>query len=189
MTADETVTVKGSPVRTAQKFIEGDLTPDQREALFRNLPGDLAARFRIPILPTETVPVHVLNRFTEEAAKAKGESLESFGRRLGQQAAVDAVRGVYRFLALVLTPPAILAKASTMWSSLYNRGEMRVDEQTPTSARLRLTNFPSEPASCARITGWIERMAQLTGVKDVKVEHSQCAVKGAPSCDWKVMWT
>jgi uncharacterized protein (TIGR02265 family) len=188
MTPEETVTVKGSPVRTAQRFIEADLTPDERETFFRALPDDLATRFRTPILPTETVPMHVLNRFTEEAAKAKGEPLESFGRRLGHQAAADAVRGVYRFLALVMTPASILSKASTMWSTINNRGEMRVEQQSGSSAVLRLANFPSEPASCARITGWVERMAQLTGAKDVNVEHSRCVVGGATACEWKVTW-
>src|SRR5215213_9747688 len=97
--ADETVTVKGSPVRSLQKFIEGDLSADQRDVVFRNLPPEYATRFRAPILATETVPVHMLNRFTEEAAKAKGESLEAFGRRAGREGAGDAVQGIYRFFA------------------------------------------------------------------------------------------
>jgi hypothetical protein len=37
---DESVKVKGSPVRSLQKFIEAELTPEQREAALRNLPPD-----------------------------------------------------------------------------------------------------------------------------------------------------
>lgn len=185
---DESVTVKGSPVRSLQKFIDANLTGDQRAIVFRNLPPEYATRFRSPILATETVPVHMLNRFTEEAAKATGESVADFARRAGQEGASDAVKGIYRFFALVLTPPALLSKASQMWSSLYNRGELRVDEQTADSARIRLVNFPSEVAGCSRVTGWIERMAQLTGAKNVLVEQTQCFAKGAPNCEWKVKW-
>ncbi|HWW59807.1 MAG TPA: hypothetical protein VN181_00440, partial [Thermoanaerobaculia bacterium] len=121
---DESVTVKGSPVRSLQKFIDANLTNDQRTMVFSNLPPEYSTRFRAPILATETVPVHMLNRFTEEAAKATGESVEAFARRAGQEGASDAVKGIYRFFALVLTPPALLSKASQMWSSLYNRGEL-----------------------------------------------------------------
>ncbi len=185
---DESVTVKGSPVRSLQKFIEAELTPEQRETTFRNLPPEYAIRFRAPILATETVPVHMLNRFTEEAARAKGESLEAFALRAGREAAADAVRGIYRFFATVLTPPALLGKASQMWGSLYNRGEMRVEEQQENSARIRVRDFPSEIASCSRATGWIEGLAELTGVQDVKVEHTECFAKGAPSCEWKLSW-
>lgn len=185
---DESVTVKGSPVRSLQKFIDSQLTADEREALFRSLPAEYAARFRSPILATETVPVHMLNRFTEEAARAKGEPIDAFARRAGREAASDAVKGIYRFFALVMTPPALLSKAAQMWSSLYNRGELRVENQTDNSARIRLANFPSEAAGCARITGWMERMAELTGAKDIVVEQTECYTKGAPCCQWQIKW-
>lgn len=189
MTPDETVTVKGSPVRSLQKFIDGDLSGEQRDAVFAALPTEYATRFRSPILATETVPVHMLNRFTEEAARAKGEPVDVFAKRAGREAASDAVKGIYRFFALVLTPPALLSKASQMWSSLYNRGQLQVIDQTPTSATIRLANFPSELAGCSRITGWIERMAEMTGVKNVIVEQSDCFARGGKHCEWKLKWS
>lgn len=186
--ADITVLVKGSPVRSLQKFIDAELTPQQKEAALAALPPDFAAKLRTPILATESIPVHMLNRFTEEAARAKGEPVEAFARRAGREAAAEAIKGIYRFFALVLTPPALLSKASNMWSSLYNKGEMVVDRQTESGARIRLANFPSEVAGCARITGWLERMAELTGVKDVKVVQTDCYTKGAPACQWDLTW-
>jgi predicted hydrocarbon binding protein len=185
---DQSVTVKGSPVRSLQKFIEAELTPPQREALFAALPPDFA-RLKSPVLATETVPVFMLNRLTEEAAKVKGESLDQFARRAGREAASDAVKGIYRFFAMILTPPALMGKASQMWSSLYNRGEMKIANQTDHGATIRIVDFPSEASGCARITGWIERMAELTGVKNVAVQQTQCYTKGAPCCEWNVKWT
>lgn len=186
---DESVTVKGTPVRSLQKFIESELTNEQKAAVLDRLPAEFAARFRIPILATETVPVHFLNRVTEEAARVRGEPVEQFARRAGREAAGEAVRGIYRFFALVLTPPALLGKASSMWGSLYNRGEMRVDEQTDNGARIRILNFPFELAGCARVTGWIERLAEMTGVKNIRVEQTQCFAKGGPCCEWRLSWS
>lgn len=186
--ADETVTVKGSPVRSLQKFIDANLTAEQREQVLAKLPPEYASRFRTPILATEVVPVHMLNRFTEEAAAAKGETVDAFARRAGREAASEAVKGIYRFFAMVMTPPALLSKAGQMWSSLYNRGELRVDSQNDDGANISLTNFPSEASGCARITGWLERMAELTGAKDVRVTQTQCFAKGAKHCQWQVRW-
>lgn len=186
--ADTTVLVKGSPVRSLQKFIEAELTPQQKETALAALPPEFAAKLKTPILATESVQVHMLNRFTEEAARAKGEPLETFARRAGREAAGEAIKGIYRFFALVLTPTALLSKASQMWSSLYNRGELVVDRQTEGSAQIRLANFPSEPAGCARVTGWIERMAELTGVKDVRVVQTECSAKGDRACQWSLSW-
>ncbi len=187
--SDESVTVKGSPVRSLQRFLDSELTPEQREAVLRNVPEEFARRMRMPILPTETIPVHFLNQLTEEAAKAKGEPIEQFARRAGREAAGDAVKGIYRFFALVLTPAALLSKASHMWSALYNRGELRVSDQTDHGATIKLLNFPSEVAGCSRTTGWIERMAELTGVKNVRIQQTQCYAKGAPHCEWSITWS
>jgi predicted hydrocarbon binding protein len=188
MTRDESVTVKGSPVRSLQKFLDSELTVAQLDAVLRTLPSDFSARLRGPILPTETIPVYLLNRLTEEAARAKGEPVEQFARRAGREAAADAVKGIYRFFALVLTPPALLTRASQMWSSLYNCGNMRVENQTDRGATIKLMNFPSETAGCARVTGWIERMAELAGVKNVRIQQTQCYAKGQPHCEWNVTW-
>ena len=185
---DESVTVKGSPVRSLQKFIESELDPKQRETVFAALPPEYAKRFSAPILATETVPVHMLNRFTEEAAKARGELVEAFARRAGREAAADAVKGIYRFFALVMTPPALLGKAGQMWSSIYNCGQLRVEDQTSNSARIALVDFPSEPAGCLRFTGWLDRMAEMTGAKDIKVEQIKCFSKGDKHCEWTIKW-
>lgn len=188
MERDDSVTVKGSPVRSLQRFIDRELTPEQRETVLAGLPEPFAARLSAPILATETVPVAILNQITSEGARLKGEPVEAFARRAGREAAGDAVKGVYRFFALVLTPAALLSKASTMWSSLYNRGEMRVENQTDRGATLKIVDFPSETAGCARITGWIERMAEITGARDVHIVQTQCYSKGAPHCEWTITW-
>lgn len=188
MAVDETVTVKGSPVRSLQKFIDTELTPEQRDAMFRGLPSDYT-RLKTAVLATETVPVHMLNKLTEESAKVKGEPVEQFAKRAGRQAAADAISGIYRFFALIMTPPALLSKASQMWTTLYNRGQLKVENQTDRGATIKLVNFPSEIAGCSRITGWIERMAELTGAKNVAVQQTQCYAKGGPHCEWVVKWT
>ncbi|HUJ14632.1 MAG TPA: hypothetical protein VL284_12670 [Thermoanaerobaculia bacterium] len=187
--ADETVTVKGSPVRSLQKFIDKELTPAQRDEILRGLPDDFAERMRGPILPTETIPVHLLNRLTEAAAKLKGEPLDEFARRAGREAAADAIRGIYRFFVLVLTPSALLSKASSMWRAMYDRGELRVTEQTDHGATVQLLDFPAESVGCSRITGWIERMAELTGANNVRIRQTQCYAKGAPHCEWSITWS
>src|SRR5205085_2993793 len=57
MATDESVTVKGSPVRSLQKFLETELTPEQRETVFASLPAPFATRLRGPVLATETIPI------------------------------------------------------------------------------------------------------------------------------------
>lgn len=182
------MTVKGSPVRSLLAFIDKELTPEQRATVFAALPPEMAERFKTPLLATETIAVHFLNALTVESAKVCNEPVETFGTRAGRSAANDAVKGIYRFFALVLTPAALLSKASQMWRTLYNRGEMRVEKPDDHSGRITLVDFPSELAGCARITGWIEGMAALTGTKGINVKQVACYAKGAPACAWDIRW-
>jgi hypothetical protein len=182
------VTVKGSPVRSLLAFIDKELTPAQREEVFAALPPEVAARFRTPLLATEIIPVHLLNALTVEAARVRNEAVEAFGARAGRSAANDAVKGIYRFFAMVLTPPALLSKAGQMWKTLYNRGELQVKKPDDHSGRIRLVDFPSELAGCARITGWIEGMAILTGAKNISVKQIACYARGDEACEWEVHW-
>jgi uncharacterized protein (TIGR02265 family) len=143
---------------------------------------------RGPILPTETIPVHLLNQLTVSAARLKGETIDHFARRAGHDAAGDAINGIYRFFVMVMTPTSLLSKASQMWRAVYNRGDLRISDQTDHSAVVQLLDFPSEVAGCARITGWIERLAELTGAREVRIKQTQCFAKGEPHCEWSISW-
>ena len=185
---DLTVTVKGSPIRSLLSFIDQELTDEQRDELFQRMPPEYARRLQETILATDTVPVVMLNRLTEEAAAVKGEPMERFAARAGRAAASEAFAGVYRVFALVLTPTALLSKAARIWGSLYNRGELLVEAQSERSAHLSLVNFPTEPAACARITGWIERMTELTGARQTRITQTKCRAHGETACEWDIEW-
>lgn len=184
------VRVKGTPVKSFLAFLDQDLTAEQRSRVFEGVPGELASRMRDrQILATEFVPVTVLNQLTSEAARVKGESVDSFARRAGSFAAKEAVNTVMRFLVRVFTPDTLLQKGGAIWKTVYDRGELRTVKEGDGNARVILADFPSEPAGCARITGWIEGMVELTKVRDVSVRQVKCFAKGAPACEWEITWT
>ncbi|HVT45060.1 MAG TPA: DUF2378 family protein [Thermoanaerobaculia bacterium] len=188
MQTESSVTVKGSPIRSLQAFLQRELTPAQREDAFSTLSPDDSTKLRSRVVAIETYPLATINRLTEAAARAKGEPLEQFARRAGRAAASDAIRGVYRFFVLVLTPTALLSKAANMWRTVYSAGELRVESATATSARIRLSDFPSESAGCGLVTGWMEQLADLTGVTGVEISHTKCVAHGAEECEWKLKW-
>jgi hypothetical protein len=184
----ETVGIKGTPVRSLLKFIETDLTDAQREKMFRALPPEIAERLRNPILATETIPVAVINTLTIEAARAKGEPAESFARRAGEYSGAEALSGVYRAFAMLLTPTALLSRAAAVWHSLYTEGVMHVEGETSSGARVILTDFPSHPIGCARVAGWLTGLAARCGTKNPRATHPTCIAKGGKQCEWLLSW-
>lgn len=185
----ETVpTTKGTILRSLLKFVEKDLSAEQRARAYAALPAiDRQLLEQPSILASEKVSEFTLNRLTVEAARAKGEPLESFGRRAGRAELADAV-GIYRFFVIVLTPTALLRKASTLWATVHSHGSLVVENETPRSAHMRLSNFPSEAAHCARLSGWFEGAGEITGVKEIRVVHDVCMMHGGADCQWQLSW-
>jgi hypothetical protein len=140
------------------------------------------------ILATEYVPVSLLNRITEQAALVKGEPVEQFARRAGRFGAREAVNTVMRFLLRVFTPDSLIAKGASVWSSVYDRGRLEAIREGGTRARVILHGFPSQPAGCARVTGWIEEMTAMTNVKDIQIRQVKCFARGASACEWEITW-
>ncbi len=181
-------TTKGTILRSLLKFVEKELTDAQQKSAIASLPDEdrqLIERGRI--LASDKVSEFVLNRLTVAAANARGESVDAFGRRAGRAELADAV-GVYRFLTVLLTPKALLHKASALWSTVHSQGQMLVEKETSSSALVRLVEFPSEEAHCARLTGWFEGAGDLTGTKKSSVVHTVCMTRGATECQWELTW-
>jgi hypothetical protein len=183
-----TATTKGAVLRALLKFIESDLTSAQFSRVIAALPAEDQAIVRLPsILPSLKVSEFLLNRLTVEAARAKGESLDSFGRRAGEAELKEAI-GIYRFFTFVLTPAAIVKKAATIWSTIHSHGTLAVVESGDGRAGVRLSDYPSEEAHCARLTGWMEGLGVMTSVRNTKVVHRRCITRGDDACEWLVTW-
>jgi hypothetical protein len=181
-------TTKGAILRGLLNFVEADLTAEQFERAIAALPADDRAVIRQPmILPSLKVSEFVLNRLTVEAARAKGEPVELFGKRAGL-AELKASLGIYRFITFFLTPTALLQKASTIWSTVHSHGSLTVVEQSDGAARVRLADFPAEESNCARVTGWMDGLGVMTGVRNTHVVHSLCVTRGDSVCEWRLTW-
>lgn len=181
-------TTKGAILRSLLKFVDKDLSESQRADALAALPaGDQELLGRGRILASDKISEFVLNRLTIAAANARGESLDAFGRRAGRAELADAV-GVYRFLTVLLTPKALLHKASALWSTVHSHGRMVIENETANSAMVRLIDFPSEEAHCARLTGWFEGAGDMTGAKNIAVSHAICMTRGGDECQWQLSW-
>jgi hypothetical protein len=94
---------------------------------------------------------------------------------------------VYKFLLLVLSVDAVLKKAPLMWTRVYDGGVIAV-ESGDRKATITLTEFPSHPAVCGRITGWFEVIGERSGAKELRVVHESCAAEGGKICRWNFTW-
>jgi len=179
--------VKAVPVNSVIRFVQGELPAADFARLLERFPEEERRYLRGSLLAHELAPLDILNRFCVAAAEAKGEPVKSFCHRAGRFGAEQGIRSVYRFVMLVLSPEAVLKKAPLMWSRVYDCGEISI-ESTDTSARVHIRDFPSHPAGCARITGWLEVLGEKSGARDIAVQHATCMAEGGSECLWTLAW-
>lgn len=179
--------VKGQTMKSLLLFMQQRMQPAQLEQALATIDPNVRKELERPILPTNTFPMSLLNRLTVAGAKAASVPLEEFAREAGSFSAAEAVKGVYRFFARVLTTDALLSRAASMWSAMNTAGRMQVTGGKGT-AKLSLIDYPSEPVMCLRISGWIEKMADMSGAKNAVVRHVACVAKGDKSCEWTITW-
>lgn len=183
------VGVKGGPVSSLVKFLQVELSPEQfQQAVSRVDPAYKAKLSSGRVMPIEVFPLSVLNQLTLAGAAIRGEQPLRFAERAGRAAAKDAVSGIYRFLATLVTPTKLLARASGLFSTIYTHGTLSVENETANGAEVVLRDFPSEPVGCARISGWMRQLAEHTRVRDIDVQHLRCAAKHDDHCRWSVSW-
>lgn len=183
------VSIKGQPVISFLKFIDQELPLDKRMSLIEKLPPRYRDEIgRRMILATSTYPVSLLNLMTIEAAKLAGVSETDLARRAGRFAAKEGLSGVYRVFVRILDTNTVLSKAAGLWSTIWTTGKMSAERTSNSSAIVRLRGFPrTERVLCARIGGWIEHIAEMTGARPT-VDHPRCTADGEGECEWHVKW-
>ncbi|HVT03489.1 MAG TPA: hypothetical protein VHL58_08980 [Thermoanaerobaculia bacterium] len=181
------VNVKAVPVNALVEFVRKELSGEQLQSVLGKFSPADAGLFTGHLLATDQVPVRAVNEFTRLSAAAKGEPVKAFGRRAGRFGAEQGVRSVYRFIMMVMSTESVLRKAPFMWTRVYDGGEMEV-EALPKSAKIHIRNFPSEEAGCARITGWFEKIGELSGAKNLRTAHISCMAEGGKDCTWTFEW-
>jgi len=181
------VNLKGTPINGLVEFVKSELTPQQYQEALERMPADQQRFFTGHVLAHELVPVSIVNKFTEVAAETKKEPLKAFSRRAGRYGAEIGLKTVYKFILLVLSIDSVLKKAPLMWSRVYDGGVIAV-ESGDGQAAITITDFPSHPAVCGRITGWLEVIGERAGAKELRLFHDSCAAEGGKVCHWKFSW-
>ena len=184
----EDVLVKGTAILGLCHFLEKEISAEARAGCYQGLPEPYSQRFQsASILASDRVPLSVANLLVTQAARAKGEPVESFAQRAGTFSAKEGTSAVFKSFFCVLSVANALEIAPMMWSRVYSCGKMRADAEGK-HATIRVTDFPGDPAACARIAGWLLHIGTLSGAVNLRIRRDRCTSKGDPECTWEVDW-
>ena len=108
---------------------------------------------------------------------------------MGRASAEYGLSTVYRIFCKIGSPQFIISRGSRVFSSYYQQGSLEVTESGPGFANAELRDFrDGSPEFCERIFGWMARMLEFCGARDMRTTHVTCVHRGDRVCRFEGTW-
>jgi len=181
--------VKGTAVLGTIRFVRETFGEEGLAKVKSHLSPEDQQRMDDVVLSSAWYPVSFLLAVMRATRQEFGAGMPDIVAQMGRASADYAHTTVYKFVFKVGSPQWIISKASVIFSSFYDQGQMVVTEKGPRFANVEVREF-GEPAPefCERIAGWVVRTFELSGAKNVQLPHVQCVCKGDKVCRFEGTW-
>lgn len=93
-----------------------------------------------------------------------------------------------RMLLRVLSPSSIFTGHARLWGHFQDSGRWEFKSKAFSTAGT-LRGWATDAALCVELSGYLERMVEFTGGKNVTVTHAKCRATGAEECVFDFRWT
>lgn len=181
--------VKGTAVLGTIRFIKETFKEEGFAKVKARLSTEDRQRLDDVVLSSAWYPVSFLLAVMRAAKQEFGAGMPDIITRIGRASADYAHTTVYKLVFKIGSPQWIISKASPIFSSFYDHGQMVITESGKGFANVELREF-GEPAPefCERIAGWCVRTFELSGAKNVQLNHVSCVCSGGKVCRFEGTW-
>jgi hypothetical protein len=108
----------------------------------------------------DTILVETLRTVEEVLRERDPKIIETLGRFAAEQ---DLTR-IHRVFLRMASPAFVLERATNLWRRFFDSGR------------------------CRNLQGYLQRLFELVGAKDVTVGHPECRVYGGALCRFAIRW-
>jgi predicted hydrocarbon binding protein len=106
---------------------------------------------------------------------------------LGKFEAEQDLNRVLRVFIRVLSPLQIFRVEGRLWSHFQDSGKWE-SHRVPNGVDATLTGWAVDQALCQELAGYLVRLMEFTGGKDVRVLHPTCRARGSEKCVFQYRW-
>lgn len=95
------------------------------------------------------------------------------------------------FLRFFVSLENAFKNSAKYWKKHFTFGEMepRQFNKEEKYTTVRLHGFKVCPDSCLHLSGYLKKLAELCGKKNVEVEETKCMYRGDPYHEYKINWS
>ena len=163
--------IKGTAVKVTSEFVKKRYT-EHYETWLNSMPVESQNIFSKPVFATSWYP---LSDAVIVPSQKVGEmffpNIQDACWEIGRYSADIALNGIYKIFLKVSSPNFILGRATSVFNTYYNPGNIEIIEKESNNATLKIKNFKvNEKLIMYRIAGWLERTIEITKKDNIKVE-------------------
>ncbi len=181
--------VKGTAVQSSLRYVGERFGQETLARIVGRLERPDREVLGQAILPSSWYPMSAFLHFMQEARRELGPKDPELLRQMGRASCDYGMTTVYRVFFKLGSPEFVIGRASGVFSSYYDTGSVRIVERGPGLAIVELADFDGAgPEFCERLHGWMERILELAGARNVRSAHSSCVHRGGAVCRFEGRW-
>ncbi len=156
-----------------------------QRVLARLSPNDRAAVSAV--LSMSWTPTGLFLRTSDAAATELSPSIPNVRLAIGRSSAEHDLTLIHRAFLRLANPSFVLEKSTEYWSRFHDQGRWTI-QRLPNGTIATLEDWVIDEGFCTTLIGYVTRMFELVGARDVHFEHTKCRVRGHASCEFVGRW-
>jgi hypothetical protein len=178
---------KGTLFQHTREYVLGRHGAAAWDAIVRALPGDDQTILSGIVLTSGWYPLGTFNRLVDAYAAVHGRPAVG---TVSRYIATQDLNIIFKMVLKMASPAFVLKRSPSIYSRYFTGGRFATDEAAAGSWRLELDapandeDGPSEAICTFAVPAWLETALELSGARQVKLDHVACRFRGAPRCEY-----
>lgn len=182
--------IKGSVLITRLNLLRKQAGVERLQQVLQRLPAADRKVLEGVIMPIGWYPLELNLRLDHAIAEALSpkDRAKAF-IEMGRASAEENLQGPHHVFIRKGDPHFLLSHAPEIYRLYYAVGSRIYEKTSARSAVLRTVGAESvTEADCLTIIGWHQRAIEMSGGRDVCVEHPKCRARGNGYCEYLCSW-
>lgn len=181
--------VRGLSFAASVKYVRQNFGEDGLSKLLENLPEEERKIVSGKFHSMEWYSQKIFVNFLSTADKILGKGEHSICYSAGKASAEDAFGGIYKIFLEFGKPHTLLKKAALAWRGLNDTGYLEIEVSRENYSKGKIKEYENpHKCLCIHLTGYFERVLELSGAKNVKANEIKCRCSGDDCCEYEVTW-
>lgn len=161
--------VKGTAILPVEVYVRAQWGENGWERLLERVSPETRKVLQGRIIQVSWYPQAVIAEIYQAVADLFAGGDLNYCRKVGREAADYGLTFIHRLIFKLQSPSLLVSRGAELWASYYQPSTVEVSEESPGKILAVVKGLETSPAHLHSIAGWMERVAELIGGRDVKV--------------------